>query len=40
MENAHIKKGARIHNAIIAPGVVVEGDAKINVGNDEVVLIA
>lgn len=40
MENAHIKKGARIHNAIIAPGVTVEADEKINVGNDEVVLIA
>ena len=40
MENATIKKGARIHNAIIAPGVTVEGDAVINVGGDDVVLIA
>ena len=40
MENVTIKKGARIHNAIIAPGVTVEGDAVINVGNDDVVLIA
>ena len=40
MENATIKKGARIHNAIIAPGVTVEGDAVINVGSDDVVLIA
>ena len=40
MENATIKKGARIHNAIIAPGVTVEENKEINVGGDEVVLIA
>lgn len=40
MENALIKKGARVHNAIIAPGVTIEGDQEINLGGEEVVLIA
>ena len=40
MENATIKKGAKIHNAIIAPGVTVEGDAEINLNGEDVVLIA
>ena len=40
MENATIKKGARVHNAIIAPGTVIKEDAQINIGSDKVVLIS
>ena len=40
MENALIKKGAKVHNAIIAPGVVIEENEEINLHNDEVVLIS
>ena len=39
MENAEIKRGAKVHNAIIAPGSVIEENAEINLGNDQVVLI-
>ena len=39
MDNARIKVGAKVHNAIIAPGTVIEANEKINVGNDEIVLI-
>ncbi len=40
MNGARIKVGAKIHNAIIAPDVVVESGKKINLNGDEVVLIA
>lgn len=40
MENATVKKGAKVHNAIIAPGVVIAENEEINLGNDKVVLIA
>ena len=40
MEGALVKKGAKVHNAIIAPGTVIENDEEINLGSDEVVLIA
>ena len=40
MAGAHIKQGAKVHNAIIAPGVVIENNEEINLGNDEIVLIS
>ena len=40
MANAKIKRGAKIHNAIIAPGVVIKPNAEINLGSDEIVLIS
>lgn len=40
MEGARIKAGAKVYNAIIAPNAVVEANAQINLGNDEIVLIA
>ena len=40
MEGARIKKGARIHKAIIGPGTVVEEREQINVDGDSVVLVA
>ena len=39
MDNAIIRKGAIVHNAIIAPDVEVPAGAKINVGGDTVVLV-
>ena len=39
MENAIVRRGAKVHNAIIAPGVEVAAGAEINLGNDAVVLI-
>ena len=40
MEGAIVKKGAKVHNAIIAPRTVIENDEEINLGSDEVVLVA
>ena len=40
MEGALIKRGARVHNAIIAPGTVIEPKEEINVDGDEIVLIS
>ena len=40
MEGAHVRRGAKVHNAIIAPGTVIEEKEEINLGNDEVVLIS
>ena len=40
MANARIKKGAKVHNAIIAPNTVVKANSEINLGNNEIVLIA
>ena len=40
MENALVKKGAKVHNAIIAPGVVINENEEINLHNDEVVLVS
>lgn len=40
MEGARVKMGAKVNNAIIAPYAVVESNAEINLGNDEIVLIA
>ena len=37
MQGALVRKGARVHNAIIGPNTVVEGDN--NLGKDEVVLL-
>ena len=40
MENALVKKGAKVHNAIIAPGVVINENEEINLHSDEVVLVS
>ena len=40
MEGARVKIGAKVHNAIIAPGTVIEEKEKINLGNKEIVLIS
>ena len=40
MEGAHIKTGAKINNAIIAPGTVIEKDEEINLDSNEIVLIS
>lgn len=40
MEGAVVKKGAKVHNAIIGPNAVIEENSRINLGKDEVVLIA
>ena len=40
MEGASIGKGARVHNAIIAPNVVVKENAKINVDGKDIVLVS
>ena len=40
MEGAHVRRGAKVHNAIIAPGTVIEEKEEINLGSDEVVLIS
>ncbi len=40
MEGARVKRGAKVHNAIIGPGTVIEEKEEINLDNDEVVLIA
>ena len=39
MENSIIKKGARVHNAIIAPNSVIAENSEINVNGDTVVLV-
>lgn len=40
MNGAQVKVGARVNNAIIAPGVIINPGEKINLNGDEVVLIA
>ena len=40
MEGARIGKGARVHNAIIAPGTIIEDREEINRDGDSVVLIS
>ena len=40
MAGARVKVGAKVNNAIIAPNVVVEENARINLKSDKVVLIA
>lgn len=40
MQGATIKKGAIIHNAIVAPGAVVEENEKVNVDSKSIVLVA
>ena len=40
MEDVLIKKGAKVHNAIIAPGTVIEEKEEINLDGKEVVLIS
>ena len=39
MENSIIKKGVRVHNAIIAPNSVIAENSEINVNGDTVVLV-
>ena len=39
MEGSTIKRGAKVHNAIIAPNSVIPENSEINLGNDNVVLI-
>ena len=39
MENAIVRRGAKVHNAIIAPWTEIAPGEEINLGNDEVVLI-
>ena len=39
MEGSTIKRGAKVHNAIIAPNSVIPENSEINLGNDKVVLI-
>ena len=39
MENTKNKKGARVHNAIIAPNSVIAENSEINVNGDSVVLV-
>ncbi|MCR5184729.1 MAG: glucose-1-phosphate adenylyltransferase [Bacilli bacterium] len=40
MEGAYIKRGARVHNAIIAPYTVIEEKEEINVDGDDIVLVS
>ena len=40
MEGAHIQRGAKVHNAIIAPYTIIEPREEINLDSDEVVLIS
>ena len=40
MQGARIKVGAKVHNAIIGPDVVIKEKEEINLGNDEIVLVA
>ena len=40
MAGARVKIGAKVNNAIIAPGVVIEEGEEINLDSDKVVLIA
>ena len=40
MQNARIRVGAKVHNAIIGPDVVIKKGEEINLGKDEIVLIA
>ena len=40
MDGVRVKVGAKVHNAIIAPGTVIQEKEKINLGNDEIVLIS
>ena len=39
MEGARINKGAVVHNAIIAPNVVIDENAQINVDGEKIVLV-
>ena len=39
MENAKIRRGAVIHNAIVAPEVEIKENERINVNGEEVVLV-
>ena len=39
MEGSVIKKGAKLHNVIVAPYTVVEEGVEVNLGNDEIALI-
>ena len=40
MKGARVKVGAKVHNAIIAPDVVIESGKEVNLNSDKVVLIA
>ena len=40
MQGARVKMNAKVHNAIIAPFEVIEKGEEINLGQDEVVLVA
>ena len=40
MEGARVERGAKVHNAIIAPGTIIEPREEINLDSDEVVLIS
>ncbi len=40
MDGARVKRGAHVHNAIIAPGVVIEENENINIGKDDIMLIS
>ncbi|MDY4848780.1 MAG: glucose-1-phosphate adenylyltransferase [Bacilli bacterium] len=40
MDGVRVKRGAKIHNAIIAPNVEIEANEEINLGNDTVILIS
>ena len=40
MEGARVEHGAKVHNAIIAPGTIIEPREEINLDSDEVVLIS
>lgn len=40
MQGARIKVGAKVHNAIIGPDVVIKEKEEINLGNDGIVLVA
>ena len=40
MQGARVKLGAKVNNAIIAPDMVIEENAEINLNSDEIVLIS
>ena len=40
MDGARIKIGAKVNNAIIAPGVVIEENEEVNLNSDKIVLIS
>ena len=39
MEGAYVHRGAKVNNAIIAPGAVVDDNEEINLDSDEIVLV-